>query len=184
MRSSIILVGLMGAGKSSVGRRLADYLGYPFVDMDAYLSSCSGMSIPDLFIRYGETAFRDQEEAALTALVHQPKRQVVSTGGGVVLRAASRLIMRQQGQVLYLHAPVPTLIDRLQRTDVRQRPVLGSREGLVMRVENLYKVRDPLYREVAHAVVETDGLTPKQLAHRLARSLSIEEAHAKKASSK
>jgi len=177
MQSSIILVGLMGAGKSSVGRRLADYCGRPFIDMDQYLSSLIGLTIPEIFLRYGETSFRDREESVLSALLDETECRVVSTGGGAVLRAAVREKMRQRGYVLYLHAPVATLVDRLQRTDVRQRPMLGSREGLATRVETLYKVRDPLYREVAHAVVETDGLTPKQLVHRIARVIYIEEPH-------
>ncbi|MES2205730.1 MAG: shikimate kinase [Pseudomonadota bacterium] len=175
MRSSIILVGPMGAGKSSVGRRLAESLGLAFVDMDVRLSLLTGLSIPDLFTYHGEVAFRDKEEALLHSLLVSEAAQVISTGGGAILRSASRLNMRRYGHVLYLHAGIPILIERLQRTDVRQRPVLGHREGLKERIATLYKVRDPLYREVAHQIVETEDFTPKQLVQRLVQNPVIKK---------
>lgn len=169
--SSIVLVGLMGAGKSSVGRRLAEFLTRPFIDMDAYFVAQHHLSIPEWFLRYGEVSFRDQEEALLQELLSARAGAVISTGGGVVLRAASRAAMCALGHVVYLHAPVGVLADRLKRTDLKQRPVLGDVGGLVNRIETLYKVRDPLYREVADTVVETQGFTPKQLAERLSKQL-------------
>ena len=175
MRSSIILVGPMGAGKSSVGRRLAESLGLAFVDMDVRLSLLTGLSIPDLFTHHGEIAFRDKEEALLHSLLLSETAQVISTGGGAVLRTASRLTMRRYGHVLYLHAGISILVERLQRTDVRQRPVLGNREGLKERIASLYEMRDPLYREVAHHIVETESYTPKQLVQRLVHNPVIKK---------
>jgi shikimate kinase len=172
--SSIVLVGLMGAGKSSVGRRLAEFLTRPFIDMDAYFISQKGMGIPEWFLRYGEVSFRDEEEAILLDLLRKKSGVVLSSPVSFsLLRASSRLTMSSLAHVLYLHAPVETLVDRLKRTDLKQRPVLGVSEGLVNRIESLYKVRDPLYREVADTVVETQGFNPKQLADRLAKSLNV-----------
>jgi shikimate kinase len=167
MQAGVILVGLMGAGKSSVGRRLADHWSCPFIDMDHSLTSIAGMSIPELFLRYGEVFFRDREEQLLGSLLENWEPGVLSTGGGAVLRAASRYRMREAGKVIYLHAPPATLVERLQRTDVRQRPVLGEKEKLASRVKQLYNERDALYREVAHYVVETEALALKQLVQRV-----------------
>jgi shikimate kinase len=168
----VILVGLMGAGKSSIGRRVAEHWKCSFTDMDQSLIAISGLSIPDLFLRYGESCFRDREEQLLVSLLANGEWGVLSTGGGAVLRAASRDRMRKAGKVIYLHAKPYVLHDRLQRTDIKQRPLLGEKQALISRLEQLYNERDELYREVAHAVIETEGLALKHLVQRVVAGCS------------
>ena len=151
-RGNLFLVGLMGAGKSTLGRTLARRLGKRFVDADHELETRTGVAIATVFEVEGESGFRDREEvlcAELTAL----SDIVLATGGGVVLREASRQHLRERGTVLYLHAPPEILWQRLRGS--RHRPLLQTTDPRT-RLAELYAARDPLYREVAHHVVESE----------------------------
>jgi shikimate kinase len=152
LRGNLFLVGLMGAGKTTLGRQLARRLDKRFIDADHELEARLGGSIPTFFEIVGETGFRDREEAILGELT-QLSGVVLATGGGAVLRPTSRSRLRDNGTVLYLHAEPETLWQRLRNS--RHRPMLQADDPR-NRLVDLYQLRDPLYREVASHVIESD----------------------------
>jgi shikimate kinase len=147
----ISLIGLPGSGKSIVGRQLARRLQLPFSDSDHVIEQQLGCSIREYFEREGEERFRDVEESVIDELT-QGGSGVLSTGGGVILRQANRRRLRQHSQVVYLNSSPDELFRRL-RHDVN-RPLLQVADPL-NRLRDLHTLRDPLYRETAHFVVET-----------------------------
>jgi shikimate kinase len=151
-RGNLFLVGLMGAGKTTLGRQLARRLDKRFVDADHELEARLGVSIPTIFEIEGEDGFRDREESIIDELTRM-SGVVLATGGGAVLRSVSRTRLRENGTVLYLHAEPETLWQRLRNS--RHRPMLHAADPRNRLVE-LYRLRDPLYREVASHVVESD----------------------------
>jgi shikimate kinase len=172
-RGNLYLVGLPGAGKSTLGRSLARRLGIGFVDADVELETRLGVTIPTIFEIEGEAAFRNREEATLADLV-QRTGIVLATGGGVVIRPANRERLKSNGTVVYLHADPVTLRERTRRS--RHRPLLNAADPLA-RLAELYAQRDPLYREVADGVVESDR---EQIA-RFALELEAERGAARTA---
>jgi shikimate kinase len=166
-RGNLFLVGLPGAGKSTLGRMLARRFGLHFVDADAELEARLGVSIPTIFEIEGEPAFRDREEATLADLVLRTGI-VLATGGGAVIRAVNRERLKTNGTVLYLHALPSALRERTRKS--RHRPLLNGDDPLARLVE-LYAQRDPLYREVAHRVVESERERVMRFA------LELESAH-------
>lgn len=151
-RGNLFLVGMMGAGKSTLGRMLAKRLGKRFIDADHELETRTGVGIPTIFEVEGEAGFRDREEA-LCAELTGLSGVVLATGGGIVLREASRRRLRDGGTVLYLHAPAETLWQRVRGS--RHRPLLHGGNPQA-RLAEIYAERDPLYRETAHHVVESE----------------------------
>jgi shikimate kinase len=154
-RGNLFLVGLMGAGKTTLGRQLARRLDKPFVDADHELEARLGVPIPTIFEVEGEVGFRDREEAVIGELCRR-SGIVLATGGGAVTREGSRSCLRENGTVLYLHAAPETLWQRLRNT--RHRPMLHAADPRERLVE-LYQLRDPLYREIADHVIESDRET-------------------------
>jgi len=148
---AIALVGLPGAGKSAVGRRLAQRLQLPYVDSDQLIEERIGCSIREFFEREGEARFRDIEQQVIFQLAAEPEG-VVSTGGGSVLREANRQQLRSKFHVIYLRSSPEDVFRRL-RHDVK-RPLLQVADPLG-RLRELHEARDPLYTETAHDVVET-----------------------------
>jgi shikimate kinase len=149
---SIFLIGPMGSGKSSVGRRLAQELGFDFLDTDDVIEERSGVDIPFIFEREGEAGFRARERKIIDELTREP-RLVLATGGGSCMDPANRAVLRERGYVVYLHASVEQQLKRTRGG--RERPLLKEgdpRETL----ERLMALRDPQFREIAHLVVETD----------------------------
>jgi shikimate kinase len=142
----------MGAGKTTLGRQLARRLGKRFVDADHELEARLGVSIPTIFEIEGESGFRDREEAVIAELT-QLADIVLATGGGAVTREASRACLRQNGTVIYLHARPDTLWLRIRHA--KHRPMLHAADPRA-RLAELYSLRDPLYREVADHVIESD----------------------------
>jgi shikimate kinase len=166
-RGNLFLIGLPGAGKSTLGRQIARRLRKRFVDADSELEARLGVSIPTIFEIEGEAGFRDREEAViadLTALANV----VLSTGGGAVLRPGNRVHLRQNGTVLYLHAEPVALWSRIRHS--RNRPLLQTADPLA-RLAELYSQRDALYRETATYVVESE----RGEVMRLARTFEIGE---------
>lgn len=151
-RGNLFLVGLPGAGKSTLGRQLARRLHKRFIDADAELERHLGVSIPTIFEIEGEAGFRDREEATIAALTRL-QDIVLSTGGGAVLRPANRLLLKENGTVIYLHAEPSTLWERVRHS--RNRPLLQTGDPMV-RLAQLYSERDAFYREVANHVVESE----------------------------
>jgi shikimate kinase len=148
---SIIFVGLPGSGKSTIGRQLGRRLGLPFVDSDHVIEQRLGCSIREFFNREGEARFRDIEEGVLDDLTLRHKG-VLSTGGGSVLRDINRERLKERGRVVYLRS-TPEEVYRRLRHDVN-RPLLQVSDP-VQRLRSLYEIRDPLYRETAHYVIDT-----------------------------
>jgi len=165
----ISLVGLPGSGKSTVGRQLARRLQLPFYDSDHVIEERLGCPIRVAFERDGEPAFRDLEEAVLDELTQIP-RAVVSTGGGAVIRPATRQRLRERGQVVYLNS-TPDEIFRRLRHDVN-RPLLQVADPLG-RLRDLYAQRDPLYRETAHFVIETGRPSVATLVNMIVMQLEL-----------
>ena len=142
----------MGAGKTTLGRQLARRLAKRVVDADHELEARLGVSIPTIFEIEGEAGFRDREEAIIAELAAATDI-VLATGGGAVTRPASRVCLKEQGTVIYLHARPETLWLRVRHA--RHRPMLHAADPRA-RLAELYALRDPLYREVADHVVESD----------------------------
>jgi len=149
---SIILTGLPGCGKSTVGRQLGRRLQMPFVDTDHVIEQRIGCSIRDYFAREGEDAFREVEQSVLQDLCGRAEAHVIATGGGIVLREANRRCMQAAGTVVYLRSTVEELARRLRHDT--QRPLLQGVDPL-QRLRDLYAARDPLYREVATFTIES-----------------------------
>ena len=147
----LVLVGMPGSGKSTVGRQLARRLDFPFHDSDHVIEQRLGCSIREFFDREGEDAFRDVEESVLHDLT-DGDRGVVSTGGGAVLREANRKRLHGAGQVVYLRSSPEEIFRRLRHDTVR--PLLQVADPLA-RLREMYAQRDPLYRETAHFIIET-----------------------------
>jgi shikimate kinase len=166
-RGNLFLVGMPGCGKSTLGRLLARRLDKLFYDADVELERRLGVSIPVIFELEGEAGFRDREEAVLADLVAHTN-VIVSTGGGVVLRPPNRDRLKLGGSVLYLHATPDTLWERTRHS--KHRPLLQAPDPYA-RLQELYAMRDALYREVADVVVESDREQVNRLAHRLEQQL-------------
>lgn len=147
---NVYLVGLMGAGKTTIGRSLAKRLGLAFIDSDREIEARTGVSIPTIFEIESEDGFRKREAQVIADLSRQ-SGQVVATGGGVVLRPENRCNMSASGFVVYLNVPPYTLWERTRHD--RNRPLLQVQDPL-LRLKELYAQRDPLYREVANLVVD------------------------------
>ncbi|MGH2639306.1 MAG: shikimate kinase [Rhabdochlamydiaceae bacterium] len=158
----LILVGMMGVGKSAVGRRLAEISGREYFDTDSIVQHRVGRSIPQMFRIYGESAFREHESAALRSL--EPSPIVLATGGGIVLRDVNWSEMRRLGHVVYLKAPTEVLINRLAASK-KKRPLL---EGLEWEedVQKILSAREPFY-EKAHVTVKVGDESVDEIAERV-----------------
>ena len=156
---NLILVGPMGAGKSTIGRLLAKELHLPFKDSDKEIEVRTGANIPWIFDKEGEPGFRDRETAMIVELCHE-NGIVLATGGGAVMRPENRQALRNGGRVVYLHASIEQQVARTSRD--RNRPLLrNANPDKILR--DLLAVRDPLYREIADLVVETDERPPRMV---------------------
>jgi shikimate kinase len=154
-QQSIFLIGPMGSGKSAVGRRLAARLGWEFCDSDAMIESRTGVDIAFIFEKEGEAGFRRREQQVIDELTAR-KHIVLATGGGAILAVENRQCLGSRGTVIYLYASVEQQFKRTRHG--KERPLLknGDRRQIL---DGLMKDRDPLYREIADTLVETDGRT-------------------------
>ncbi|MFT3779536.1 MAG: shikimate kinase [Ottowia sp.] len=166
---NIILVGMPGSGKSTVGRSLARRLQMDLADSDQVIEQRLGCTIRSYFDQHGEAAFRDVEASVIDELTRGAPI-VLATGGGAVLRPASRQRLRERGTVIYLRSSPEHLIRRL-RHDTK-RPLLQVADPLG-RLRELYNARDPLYRECAHFVIDTHGTTLSALVNRVLMQLEL-----------
>jgi shikimate kinase len=162
-RSSIILVGFMGAGKSSVGRTLAHITGLPRFDTDEQIAKQFSLTIPAIFEKHGEKIFRQAETETLRGLSRQATAIIV-TGGGIVSSPENRALLRELGSIVLLSADEETLFERISRRS--NRPLLQT-ENPRATAANLLRTRLPLYREIAKAEVDTSGLTHEEVARRI-----------------
>ncbi|MEE2603177.1 MULTISPECIES: shikimate kinase AroK [unclassified Alcanivorax] len=157
---SLILVGPMGAGKSTLGRHLSQILDYPFFDSDRVIEEKTGADIPWIFDMEGEAGFRRREQEAIDELTRQDGI-VLATGGGVVVTPANRDMLHERGCVVYLWTPVDVQLART-RND-KNRPLLQTADPRA-RLEALFAERDPLYRQVSHHLVSTASGNLKKVA--------------------
>lgn len=166
-QNNIFLVGMPGAGKTTVGRHLARRLQRVFVDADHEIEARTGVRIPLIFDIEGEQGFRDREAKVIAELAAQ-SNLVVATGGGAVLRPENRAALKQGGTVVYLHA-VPRLLFERTRLDPN-RPLLQVADPMT-KIEELFAQRDPLYREVADLVINSLGGSINHLVKQVERQL-------------
>ena len=159
----LFLIGYRGTGKTTVGRILANRLGWGFIDADDRVEAAAGRTIAEIFATEGEPGFRDRESAALAELT-TVTRHVVATGGGVIHRPTNRAILRS-GFVVWLVATPEAAFDRLRSdaTTAARRPNLTPKGGLD-EVRALIAAREPLYRECADCVIDTEGQSPDAVA--------------------
>ena len=171
----VFLVGPMGSGKTTIGKRLAEAMKLTFVDSDHEIEARTGASIPLIFDVEGEEGFRKREAAIIDELTQRPDI-VLATGGGAVLREENRRALHERGLVIYVQASIETLLERTARD--RNRPLLQTDDPRATR-EALMAVREPLYREVAHLVIETGNRRLAEVVtdlHRVIRRTSAPSA--------
>lgn len=174
---NIILVGPMGAGKTTIGRLLSQSLEREFFDSDRVIEENAGADIPWIFDKEGEDGFRKRETQALIELTQEHGTAIVmATGGGAILRDENRDILRQGGLVVYLYASVSQQLTRTSKSNHRPLLQTGNPKQIL---SNLFKIRDPLYRDVAGLVVETDSRNPRVVANKV---LDAIKRHLKKES--
>lgn len=161
----IILIGLMGCGKTTIGKELSRMTGMPLIDMDAIIEEQIGKSISNIFKDEGEAHFRALETALLRYIegtIGTPKGSVIiSTGGGVVLKAVNREILKRMGFTVWFNVDVPTLLERTSRSS--NRPLLQSPNRVAI-MERLYRERGPLYAETAHMALESSHISVQDTA--------------------
>ena len=165
---TIVLVGLMGVGKSSVGRRLATALDLPFRDADTEVEAAAGRTIPEIFAEMGEPAFRDGERRVIARLLDEPPH-VLATGGGAFVNAETRALIKDRALAVWLRADLELLARRVGRKEGR--PLLKNRDPLMVLREHA-QARYPAYGE-AHVIVETGDT-----AHGVAVEAVIQALHA------
>ncbi len=156
----LVLIGLMGAGKSSVGKECARRLGRPFVDTDDLVSSSARLSIEGIFATKGESGFRALEREVVRSVCASPEPLVVACGGGTVLDPENRRALRGAGLVVWLQAPAATLLARVG--DGSSRPLL--RDDAAGTLRRLERLREPAYAAAADARVDTDGIDVASVA--------------------
>lgn len=165
---NLVLVGPMGAGKTSIGKRLAQQFGLSFVDADHRLEEITGAAVPLIFECEGEAGFR-QRESTLIAELMRGEGQLIATGGGAVLADGNRDALAARGFVVYLRVGVDQQLDRLARD--RTRPLLASGDRRE-KLEALARVRGPLYEAIADLDFDSNGLSVGQAAERLGQALA------------
>ncbi len=158
---------MMGAGKTTIGRALAERMGLPFADTDRILVERTGVPVAIIFEIEGEEGFRRRESAVLAELAHG-EACVVATGGGAVLLPENRELMRASGTVVYLRARLESLWQRMRHDTTR--PLLATPDPRATLAELLQK-REPLYRDAAHVIVETGAQGASSVVNRVAAAL-------------
>jgi shikimate kinase len=164
---NLFLVGMMGAGKTTVGKALARRLGREFIDCDREIVERTGVPIATIFEIEGEAGFRRRESQVLAALAAR-RGTVVATGGGAVLAEENRRAMRASGTVIYLRVSLDHLHERTKRDTARPLLATGDRRAIL---QDLLAQRDPLYRESADLVVDSGAQSPGSLAQRVIEML-------------
>lgn len=169
---NVYLVGPMGAGKTTVGRHLAEMLGREFLDSDQEIERKTGATIPWIFEKEGEKGFRNRETMVIDELTAR-SHLVVATGGGAVTQLPNREFLKQRGIVVYLYTPVEIQLQRTYRD--KNRPLLQV-ENPEQKLRDLLAIRDPLYREIADYIIETNQGAARDLAQKIFHMIISQEA--------
>lgn len=164
--TNIFLIGYRGTGKTTVGRLLAERLGWEFIDADVLLEEKHGRTIKQIFAAEGETGFRDKEAAILAELCGKT-RQVIATGGGVILRPDNRALLKKSGHVIWLRAEESTIWQRLKQDVATEDRRPNLTVGGLQEIEDLLKQREPWYTDCAEFIEDTTGQSPTQLVERI-----------------
>ncbi|HET8801823.1 MAG TPA: shikimate kinase AroK [Marinobacter sp.] len=164
----IVLVGPMGAGKSTIGRMLARELGYRFLDTDRIIEDRCGANIPWIFDVEGEDGFRQRETAMLEQLAAEPGT-VLATGGGAVMRPENHLLLKQESVVVYLKASIEQQVERTRKD--RNRPLLQNDDPEAV-LRKLFAVRDPIYTGLADIIMLTDRKSPRLVVRQLVNRMN------------
>ena len=155
-QKTIILIGYMGSGKSTIGEKAARALGLKFLDTDELIEEKEGMTISELFEQKGEAYFRQKETEVLRSLRKEPKGMILATGGGLPMREENAKLLKELGVVIYLKAEIDTLVTRL--CEDTQRPLL--KEGnLREKIATMLEIRNPIYEKVADIILQTDAMS-------------------------
>lgn len=153
---NIILIGYMGSGKSTVGRKAAKAVEYNFLDTDVLIEKEEGMTISKLFEEKGELYFREKETETIRRLIAEPKGNIIATGGGLPMREGNAELLRELGTVLYLKAETDTLVKRLSGDTAR--PLLQNGD-LREKIETMLAIRGPVYESCADVILQTDNMS-------------------------
>lgn len=153
---NIILIGYMGSGKSTVGRKAAKAVEYNFLDTDALIEKEEGMTISKLFEEKGEPYFREKETETIRRLIAEPKGKIIATGGGLPMKEGNAELLKELGTVIYLKAETDTLLKRLSGDTTR--PLLQNGE-LREKIETMLAIRGPVYESCADVVLQTDTMS-------------------------
>lgn len=153
---NIILIGYMGSGKSTVGRKAAKAVEYNFLDTDSLIEKEEGMTISKLFEEKGEPYFRERETETIRKLIAEPKGNIIATGGGLPMKEGNAELLKELGTVIYLKAETNTLVRRLSGDTTR--PLLQKGE-LREKIETMLAIRGPVYEACADVVLQTDHMS-------------------------
>lgn len=166
---NIILIGYMGSGKSTVGRKAARAVGYNFLDTDSLIEEEEGMTISALFDTKGELYFREKETETIQKLIAGPKGNIIATGGGLPMREGNSGLLKELGTVIYLKAETDTLVKRLSGSTTR--PLLQSGD-LREKIETMLAIRGPVYEACADLILQTDNMSFYEIICNIERLLA------------
>lgn len=166
--SNIILIGFMGCGKTSVGKKLASRNKLLFVDTDALIENNSNQSIKDIFSHKGEAYFRELETATIKSLLDELDNAVISVGGGLPIKTGNGELLGQLGTVVFLDASLETINKRLKND--KDRPLFSNKDN---KVEELYHFRKPIYTQYAHMIIQVDNMNIDDIIDDIEKQLII-----------
>ena len=167
--SNVILIGYMGCGKSTVGKRLSYRLKMPYVDTDKLIETKQGITISEIFAHEGEPAFRNMETECLKSLFDYKQDYVIAVGGGLPMREENRELMKKLGEVVYLRAKAETIYDRLKGDTTR--PLLQG-ENPQEKIQSMIMQRGPVYESAADYVIDVDGKNFEEIQNEIEEALS------------
>ncbi len=173
-RTKIVLVGYRATGKSTIARALAERWKIGWIDLDVAIEEYAHMTIAEIFAKHGEAHFRDIEAQVVEDVLNRGEPMVVATGGGAPLRDSSRKLMKERGVVVWLAASVDTIAKRMlgDVTTAARRPSLTDAQSPVAEIERVLTAREPIYRDAAALVVDTDDKTVDEIVIEIADSAS------------
>lgn len=166
---NVILIGYMGTGKTSIGKRVAQSLGFEFVDTDDLIVQSCSKAITQIFTDEGEDHFRDLESETLSVCA-QSNHQMISTGGGIVLRKRNREVLQYAGYVIWLRASAESILDRVSKN--HDRPLLHTKNPL-LKIRSMLEERDELYSSCADFIIDTDELSIGETAFGICESTRV-----------